>query len=73
MKDMTTYAPSDFRLDYKISNIQFRSKPDSQNLIDLSRRLNQPVPSTAFKVIDLAISTCLSDRALVLTLETLRS
>jgi hypothetical protein len=73
MRDMRTYAPSGFRLDYKISTIQSRSKPDLQDFIDLPRRLNQSVPSTAFEVIDLSFSTCLGGQVIRPTLENLRS
>jgi hypothetical protein len=70
---MTTYAPSDFHRDYKISKIQFRIKPDLQDLINLPGRLNQSVSSTTFEVIDLSFSTCRGEKVIRLTLENLRS
>ena len=73
MKDMTTYAPSDFRQDYKISAIRIKGKPDLQDFIDLPRRLNQSVSSTTFEVIDLNISKGLDQKVIRPTLENLRS
>jgi hypothetical protein len=73
MRDMTTYAPSDFRQDYKISAIRIKGKPDLQDFIDLPRRLNQSVSSTTFEVIDLNISKGLDQKVIRPTLENLRS